>query len=141
MSNEDSPDDSPEEGKSDDGKNDLGKIVWHDLTVGDASTVSAFYKDVVGWDVKDHAMEGYDDYVMVARGSGEGVAGVCHARGANDKVPPQWLIYVTVADVEASAARCVELGGEVVDGPRPIGTKPFCVVRDPAGAVLALIEG
>lgn len=123
------------------GGGDLGKIVWQDLTIEDAAGVRDFYKDVVGWDVRDHAMDGYNDYEMIAKGSGECVAGVCHARGSNASAPPQWLIYVTVASVEASAARCAELGGTVLDGPRPMGGKAFCIVQDPAGAVLALIEG
>ncbi len=118
----------------------LGEIVWRDLTVADASSVRDFYADVVGWDVKDHPMGDYNDYEMVAPGSGETVAGVCHARGTNAGVPPQWLMYVTVADVAASAERCTVLGGTVIDGPRPMGEKPFCVVQDPAGAVLALMQ-
>ena len=118
----------------------LGEIVWHDLTVADASSVRDFYADVVGWDFKEHAMGDYNDYVMVAPASGDAVAGVCHARGTNAGAPPQWLMYVTVSDVPASAERCTALGGQVLDGPRPVGGKTFCVVQDPAGAVLALIE-
>jgi predicted enzyme related to lactoylglutathione lyase len=67
------------------------------------------------------------------------VAGVCHARGANANLPAQWLVYVQVEDVEASARRAAELGGAVVDGPRGMGSLRFCVIRDPAGAVLALV--
>lgn len=119
----------------------LGAIVWRDLTVPDAASVRDFYSEVVGWDVKPHDMGDYEDYEMVAKGTGETVAGVCHARGTNANVPPHWMVYVTVADVEASATRCVELGGEVVDGPRPMGGQPFCIVKDPAGAVIGLIQG
>ena len=36
---------------------------------------------------------------------------------------------------------CVELGGQVIDGPREMGGQTFCVIRDPAGAVAALING
>jgi hypothetical protein len=42
--------------------------------------------------------------------------------------------------VAAPPRRCVALGGQVLDGPRPMGSKQFCVIRDPAGAVAALIE-
>ncbi len=118
-----------------------GHIPWRDLTVPDAAGVAAFYETVVGWKIKPHAMGTYDDYEMVAPDTGETVAGVCHARGENAALPAQWLMYVVVEDVAACAARCREAGGEVLDGPRPMGEKPFCVVRDPAGAVLGLIEG
>lgn len=117
----------------------IGSIAWRDLTVPDAAGLRDFYSEVVGWDVKPHSMGEYDDYVMVARGTDEAVAGVCHARGANASMPPQWLVYVVVEDVAASAERCASLGGQVIEGPRPMGAQSFCVVQDPAGAMLALI--
>ena len=83
-------------------------------------------------------MGGYDDYCMIAPASGETVAGICHARGVNTDVPAQWLVYIVVEDVDRSAAKCVELGGHVIAGPRPMSGGRFCVIRDPAGAVCAL---
>ncbi|MEZ4561372.1 MAG: hypothetical protein R2853_01375 [Thermomicrobiales bacterium] len=47
---------------------------------------------------------------MKAPSSGEIVAGICHARGENADLPPQWLTYVVVADLEESLRR-VEAGG------------------------------
>ena len=122
-------------------ENKPGTIVWRDLTVPDAGTVRDFYAEVAGWVAQPHDMGEYEDYVMLAGEGGETVGGICHARGTNANMPPQWMIYVTVPDVEASAKRCVELGGEIVDGPRPMGASPFCVLRDPAGAVFGLIQG
>jgi hypothetical protein len=85
-------------------------------------------------------MGGCSDFSMVAPGSGEVVAGICNARGPNVGLPAQWLIYIGVEDVDASAARCVALGGEVIHGPRAVGGGRFCVVRDPAGAVAGLYQ-
>ncbi len=117
----------------------VGDVTWRDLTVPDADQVSTFYSEVVGWQIQPHDMGGYSDYEMNAPGRGC-VAGICHARGQNQNMPAQWLIYITVADVAASAARCVELGGTVLDGPRPMGGQQFCIIRDPAGAVAALVS-
>ena len=124
---------------SDEQASDLGKVVWKDLTVPDATTVRDFYSAVVGWTSKDHDMGEYADYEMYPAGSDDCVAGICHARGTNANVPAQWLLYVTVASVSGSAAKCVELGGKVLDGPRAMGKQQFCVVQDPAGAVMALM--
>jgi|GEM_PF-2074257 len=33
-----------------------------------------------------------------------------------------------------------DLTVEVIDGPRPMGKSRFCVIRDPAGTVAALIS-
>ena len=67
------------------------------------------------------------------------IAGICHARGSNAGLPPTWLVYITVEDVDASAQTCRELGGEVVAAPRDMGEMGrFCVIQDPAGAIAAL---
>jgi len=109
-----------------------------DLTVPSAERVRDFYKCVVGWTASDVAMQGYSDYCMHPPG-GDPVAGICHTRGINANIPPAWLIYITVADLDASIARVKELGGAVLDGPREMGGR-MCVIRDPAGAVCALFQ-
>ncbi|MGD8396469.1 MAG: VOC family protein [Candidatus Eiseniibacteriota bacterium] len=117
-----------------------GTILWHDLTVPDAGAVRDFYATVIGWRSEPVSMGEYDDFNLLAPGSDESVAGICHARGSNADLPPQWLVYVAVDDVDACAARCREAGGSVVAGPRAVGGGRFCVIRDPAGAVLALYQ-
>ncbi len=115
----------------------IGSIAWHDLTVNDAPGVRDFYKAVVGWSDSSVSMGDYADFGMHDP-SGEMIAGVCHARGSNADLPPQWLMYVVVADIDRSIAECTRLGGEVIAGPRSLMGGVFCVIRDPAGAVFAL---
>jgi predicted enzyme related to lactoylglutathione lyase len=117
----------------------LGAITWCDLTVADAPRLRDFYRDVVGWDPRPEPMGGYEDYSMVAPG-GDVVAGVCHARGENADIPPRWLVYIQVPDVDAAAARAAERGGRIVAGPRGMGGGRFAVIEDPAGAVFALYQ-
>jgi uncharacterized protein len=81
-------------------------------------------------------MGGYDDYNMQPPGTDRAAAGICFAKGTNADVPPQWVIYITVEDLERSVARCTELGGKVLSGPR----SGFCIIQDPAGAVAALYQ-
>jgi predicted enzyme related to lactoylglutathione lyase len=121
------------------GDNVTGSIDWHDLTVADASRVRDFYAEVVGWTTSSTSMGDYNDFNMHDSG-GNIVAGICHARGSNARLPPQWLCYVTIANLDASVAACTRLGGSVIDGPRTIGADSVCVIRDPAGAVLALYQ-
>lgn len=123
------------------GHDDVGSIGWVDLTVADAARVRDFYKSVVGWTSAAVDMGGYDDWTMLTPSTGEAIAGVCHARGVNAGLPAQWLVYVTVADLDRSLARCAELGGAVIMEPRDMGGHGrVAVIRDPAGAVLALRE-
>ncbi len=118
----------------------IGSVGWIDLTVDDADTVRDFYAAVTGWRPEPLDMGGYSDYNMVAPGTGEPTAGVCHARGGNAGMPPAWLIYIVVEDLDQSLASCQELGGEVVSGPRQMGKDRYCVIRDPAGAFAALYQ-
>ena len=116
-----------------------GKISWVDMTVDDAEKLRDFYKAVAGWAHEDVSMGDYADYAMTTP-AGEGVSGICHARGSNADLPAGWLIYITVDDVEASAAACEAHGGEVIVPIRGLAGGRFCVIRDPSGAVAALYQ-
>lgn len=119
---------------------DIGKIGWIDITVDDASGLRDFYSSVVGLRPEDVSMGDYSDYNMTSPASGDPVCGVCHARGSNAEVPPGWLIYFTVEDVEASAAACTAGGGKIVVAPRGLAGGRFCVIEDPSGATAALYQ-
>ena len=121
-------------------KKEIGKIGWIDLTVPDAGKVKDFYKEVIGWEVSEFPVADYVDY-CVAPQEGEAVAGICHQRGANAEIPSQWLMYIAVADLDASIEACKRLGGELVTQPRDMGGYgKMCVLRDPAGAVSAIMQ-
>jgi predicted enzyme related to lactoylglutathione lyase len=113
----------------------VGAIIWTDLTVPDAAVVRDFYAGVVGWTAHEHPMDGYSDYLMATE-DGDPVSGICYRRGPNADAPPVWLIYVRVADLDASLAAVVAGGGTVLDEPR----QGFAVITDPAGASLALFD-
>jgi uncharacterized protein len=117
-----------------------GTIIWRDLTVPDADRVRDFYTAVVGWQAEPVEMGGYSDYNLIPPGAQDPVAGVCFRRGANANLPAQWLMYITVEDLDRSIARCIELGGKVLSGPRRMGEARYCVIEDPAGAVSALFQ-
>ncbi len=119
----------------------VGTIGWVDLTVPDAVQLRDFYAGVVGWATDPVDMGGYEDFCMIPPEGGAPAAGVCHARGANAAVPPVWLVYLTVADLDASARKVAELGGEILVPARSMGGYGrYCVIKDPAGAVAALYE-
>jgi predicted enzyme related to lactoylglutathione lyase len=117
-----------------------GTIGWHDLTVPNAVAVRDFYSAVVGWKSSAVDMDVYEDFCMTPSSGGDPVTGICHARGGNAGLPAQWLIYIHVADIEASLTECSRRGGVVVAGPKDLGGGRFAVIRDPAGAVAALYQ-
>jgi hypothetical protein len=119
----------------------IGGIVHFDLTVDDAPGVRDFYTAVVGWDVDAMPMEGYDDYILKSPTTGDPMGGVCHRRGENSDLPQQWLMYVNVADLDASVARVRALGGKVLhETKHHEESAGYAVIEDPAGAVIALMQ-
>jgi len=118
----------------------VGAVTWVDLTVKSAVKVRDFYKAVAGWKTSNVDMGGYSDFCMNQPADGKTVAGVCHARGENTNLPPQWLIYINVANLKRSLAACRRRGGKIVCPMRAMGGGKMAVIRDPAGAVAALFE-
>jgi uncharacterized protein len=118
----------------------LGRVGWVDLTVENATELRDFYAAVVGWSTSELSMGDYSDFGMHPAAGGDMVAGICHSRGENEGIPAQWLVYITVSNLDHSMDECHKRGGEVLAGPRSAGKGRFCVVRDPAGAVCALFE-
>jgi len=123
----------------------VGLISWLDLTVSDASATRDFYRQVVGWSVQDvdmdDASERYADYSLFGD-DGNAVAGVCHARGVNQGLPPVWMIYLPVGDLAESVRRVREEGGKIIKATRGNDEEYACaVVQDLVGACLALVPG
>ena len=126
---------------SDKTKPEVGSITWFDLTVPDAEKVKDFYSKVVGWKAAPVSMGEYNDYNMSSPESEKTNAGICHKRGGNAHLPSQWMIYITVKNVNGSARACKESGGKVLSEAKMMtGYGKFCVIEDPAGAVCTLFE-
>ena len=115
------------------------QLAWLDLTVDDADPVRDFYAAVAGWTPEPVSMGEYDDYAMTH--DGQAVAGICHARGPNTGLPPVWLPYFEVSDLQESLETVRACGGTILHGPRAAGGGlRMAVVQDPSGAAAALVD-
>jgi uncharacterized protein len=116
----------------------LGSIGWMDIAVPDAEGLKDFYASVVGWEPEALSMGDYSDYVMKM---GDSAVGICHARGANAELPPVWLPYFVVADLDAALEQCEKRGGQRIGDIRNFGpTARLCAIRDPQGAYCVLFQ-
>lgn len=122
--------------------NNHGDFLWYELMTVDADSAARFYGGLLGWDFQPAGQEGMD-YRTFAK-DGEGIGGLMAltdemtAGGAR----PMWAGYVTVDDVDASAARITELGGTVMMGPQDIpGVGRFAFAADPSGAPFYIMKG
>jgi uncharacterized protein len=116
-----------------------GWVGWVDLTVDDAPTIRDFYRAVIGWEYREVDMDGYADYSMTTL-EGQDVTGICHARGHNEGLPAQWLVYFTVADLDLAISEVQARGGALLRAPFEMDAGRYAVIRDPAGAVCALFQ-
>ena len=117
-----------------------GHVGWVDLTVDNAPEIRDFYRAVMGWEYREVQMdEGYADYSMTTM-EGQDVTGICHARGPNEGLPAQWLVYFTVADLDLALSEVRERGGALLRAPFEMEAGRYAVIRDPAGAVCALFQ-
>ncbi|MGV0918808.1 VOC family protein [Empedobacter falsenii] len=126
----------------DENKSKIGQMVWADLTVENSTELKDFYKEVVGWEVKNVAMkdgeEEYNDYTMMSS-SENAAGGVCTKRGMNKGIPSQWIMYISVDNVAESLQKALEMGGKSIhEIENKEGNLQFAIVEDPTGAVFGL---
>lgn len=117
----------------------IGQFVWHELMTTDVAAAKTFYGQLLGWDVENSPHMAYSLW----KASGEIVAGLMamppevKAMG----VPPHWMGYVQVEDVDAVVRKVRELGGTVhVSGKDVPGVGRFAVLADPQGAAFSVLE-
>jgi predicted enzyme related to lactoylglutathione lyase len=120
--------------------NAVGGLAMNELDTRDMDGAARFYRAVFGWEVRPIEVEGTVVYGSVTLG-GRLVAGMLPMGDAfPPQVPPSWVPYFGVEDVEASGSRAVELGGQKVMGPRVVPGGRFTVLRDPHGAAFCVLE-
>jgi predicted enzyme related to lactoylglutathione lyase len=122
----------------DDPRSKHGKFSWNELLTTDPEGAKEFYGQLFGWTTQDWPMDGFN-YTIVKAGDTD-VGGIMpippHATG----MPPTWGAYVTVDDVDATAALAEKLGGKICIPPTDIPTVGrFAVIQDPQGAMLSAI--
>jgi predicted enzyme related to lactoylglutathione lyase len=116
-----------------------GRFAWHELHTTDRARALKFYAPLAGWETKDVPMGPGELYGLCLLG-GKDIAGITKSK-AGTAVPPHWLPYIAVDNVDASAAKVTELRGKVLNPPMDIpDVGRFAVVADPQGAVFALYK-
>lgn len=103
---------------------------WIDTEQPDPEAAQAFYGALFGWTFASVAPAGAP-YYAIASLDGRDVAGL----GATQAGPGAWRTYIATDDADATVARVLASGGEVVMepvSPGPAGRLAIC--RDPDGA-------
>lgn len=116
-----------------------GALCWVELITRDTEGAKSFYPDVFGWTPESH--EGEMPCTEFRLGSDPVAFMMPMPAGAPAEVPPFWLAYFGVDDVDAASARARDLGATIVMEPTdiPVGGR-FAAARDPLGATFGLFQ-
>lgn len=117
-----------------------GTFSWTDLATTDAAAAKEFYTRLFGWQAHD-VPAGPDNVYTMLMLEGKEVAALYEmsAEQQAQGIPPYWLSYITVDDVDASAERASALGGSLRVPPFDVlESGRMAVVQDPTGASFAL---
>ncbi|MGH9190814.1 MAG: VOC family protein [Acidimicrobiales bacterium] len=134
--------------------NEHGSLVFNGLATRDPEAAKAFYSAVFGWEtlampgMSMWTLPGYGDHLearspglreqMAQMGGPEGfidvVAALNPIADGDSETPAHWSVTFAVDDADATAAKAMSLGGEVVAGPLDAPWTRMAVIRDPQGA-------
>jgi hypothetical protein len=114
-----------------------GRFVWHEIFTSDIDATKKFYSAVAGWTAKTMKMPGMD-YTMFLVGETQ-IGGVMDLSSIPmQDVPPHWLGYVSVPNVDEAVAATKSGGGKVLKEASDVPNMGrFAVLQDPQGAVVA----
>ena len=118
-----------------------GLFSWADVSSPEPAASSAFYSSLFGWAADDqYDPDGNYVYTMLLS-DGVAVAGLGAQPPelAQAGVPPNWISYVSVEDLDATLELIVANGGSVVMGPIDVfNSGRMAIASDPLGAVFAM---
>ena len=98
-------------------------IVFFDIAGPDAAKLREFYAGNFGWNI--------DAANMIKTPALEGTL---------RQDPPEKIIYIGVADLDAAMARVAASGGKIVTPMIPIPSGTFVLFTDPAGNRMGLVQ-
>jgi predicted enzyme related to lactoylglutathione lyase/uncharacterized protein YndB with AHSA1/START domain len=113
-----------------------GTFSWNELVTSDTAAAKTFYTKLFEWETSTMEMPTGGQYTIFRRGGEIGGMMQCPAPG----MPSHWLPYITVENVDESAASAVKLGGEIVVDPMDIHVGRIAVIVDPQGAAFGLFK-
>lgn len=117
-----------------------GSVWWSELATRDVKAARDYYATVCGWSYDETPMDG--SVYNVARIGERMIAGIFDMSDmpGMDDVPPYWMTYLAVDDVDRSVEQTRAAGGSVIREPfdvKEVGR--VAIVKDPTGAVVGMM--
>ena len=122
-----------------------GKIIWHDLLTDTPEASKRFYSELFGWEFQELGIDlGFFrtvNYTLI-RHNGDLIGGmVDQSRLDSDADISQWVVLVSVVDIEQAIASLEAAGGNVFTPPTDLAERGrIAIVADAQGALFAMLE-
>jgi predicted enzyme related to lactoylglutathione lyase len=114
-----------------------GTLCWADLSTPNPEPAEEFYEELLGWTIAT-SEDDPSGYIHIKNGE-EFIGGIPPAAHRNPNIPPHWLIYILVADVDATTKKAQESGASVLLEPMTMeNVGRMAVIADPQGAPFAI---
>jgi uncharacterized protein len=127
------------------GSRSAGRVVWHDLLTNDPVATQRFYSELFGWEFErpgiDVGFGGGSGYLLI-RHEGELIGGIVDTRalGRAENIS-QWVMAISVADVDEAVDRVRAAGGKVLTPATDLPSRgTIAVVADHDGAIFAMVR-
>jgi predicted enzyme related to lactoylglutathione lyase len=115
-----------------------GSFCWIELMTSDAAGARSFYTQLFGWSVNEIPMGELGMYSIFQKDGAD--TGAMYERTPDmAEIPPFWMSYVRVDDVDAATEKAKSLGATVHNGPFDVGPQGrMTVFADPQGAAFSI---
>ena len=127
------------------GERSPGKIIWRDLLTNDPAASQQFYGELFGWTFEGVGtasnLDSDSDYTLI-RHNGKLIGGMIDTIALNGRDDiSQWIISMSVEDIDARMATVTTSGGKVMTPPTDLQDRGrFAVISDAEGALVGLLE-
>ncbi len=115
----------------------MGEFCWNELATANVKGAKDFYGKLLGWEFTEHDT-GDMTYTMIGTGEHK-FAGIWQIpTEQKDQIPPHWMSYILVDDLEGVFAKAKSLGATVKVPVTQAGDMgSFFIINDPTGAHIA----
>ena len=113
----------------------VGEFCWNELMTPDTQKAKEFYTALFGWKVQEMEDMNYTIFMAGEKGVGGMMATPKEKVG---QVPPHWMSYICVEDVDKTLAKAKSLGAtEKVPVTEVKDMGRLAIIMDPTGAHIA----
>ncbi len=119
--------------------NEHGALIWNELSTGDVPAAAAFYTAVLPVTTAKSQMPDAGEYTEFKVGD-RAVGGMMDLAKLPPGVPPHWMPYFQVDDVDEIQAAVVRAGGSVMAPAFDMVAGRMAVLSDPQGGTFSVIR-